>query len=61
MISTARWEAECQLMVKHFPQFEPFLCPAEGIFALEGTIVGKHSGTAYKVILRLFVLLNRQE
>ncbi len=49
-LSKARWEAECYLMTKVFPDFTPYV---EGRFVgFQGELPGPRSGRNYSVVLR---------
>lgn len=51
MFTQPRFEAECEVIARHFPSFEPFVVP--GVEAgFWGYLTGPRSGTTYEVTSR---------
>ncbi len=51
MLTKACWDAECELMREHFPEFEPFVKPDEERHGFHGKIIGPRTGTTYNVTI----------
>ncbi len=50
MLSRARWEAECRLMAKYFPEFTPYA--ADGVVGLRGKLRGPRTARIYDVAIQ---------
>jgi len=50
VITKNRWEVECLLMAKVFPQFQPF--SSDGSIGFRGSLRGSRTGQVYEVFLQ---------
>ena len=52
-LSRARWEAECLLMAKYFPEFTPYA--ADGVVGFRGKLRGPRTGRTYTITVQAWV------